>query len=1174
MQKLTEYPEQGVGAVEDQITRERKQSDHDSAARSSSDSEIVSDDDDNDEPELLTSRYIDLQQRLWRRRHRKSTVNQASDAKSRKLQERLSALERDILFDKQAAQAQWGLLEFEMEEEAAKERNVAKRVQNTMRPDLSGTKSPRHEENIGEAEDVLFGDMFTAPGEVLQGAQGDANNKTVRLLSFGKWSGVSPRQLLEQTCRPIDPRASVKIHTITRSNYSARHKVGIAWHTHREPDALAVAALPEGVPSKIGPRVWTIEMESVAASTSEQSMAYVSTLMLFLVNVHVGKEQQSMLRLPTVWRDQYTELITRRKQLINESDKQELRDLRKLVKAQVDSHESAPTGSIHQATADIKITTTNRPKPLDPIAQDPAKIINDWKIRTESPAYQKMQRIREELPISAYKVMILDTIAANPITIVCAETGSGKSTQTGSYILEQHLSLGHDCRILVTQPRRISAISLARRVSIELGEGKSDLGTLRSLLGYAIRLESKSSASTRLTFATTGVLLRMLESSPNLDQLDYLILDEVHERTIEMDLLFIALRQVQQRRPSLKIILMSATVDARKFSNYFGNAPILDIPGRTFAVEIKFLEDAVEETNDVKSGAKTVFQPDEVSEDDQDASRPSSPSTVPYLEGYSAQTRKRLSSIDEYRIDYDLITKLATAIATKPKFAKYSSAMLIFMPGIAEIRRLQNAILSTSTFSTGWDVHMLHSSFSTEDLEAAFAIPLRGRRKIVIATNIAETGITIPDVTAVLDACKEKVMRFDERRQLSKLTEGFISRSSAKQRRGRAARVQEGLCFHLVTRYRHDNQMLEQQVPEMMRLGLQDPILRVKIWNLGTIEETFQAAIDPPSRKNVLRAIERLKDAGALTKSEHLTALGQRIARLPLDVIFAKLAILGAIFQCVDPILAVISILTSKTIFLSSPGADPRALFARSDSDILSSLAAYEGWKKAKLAGKAADFCRKHRLSEQNLMSAEDQKIQLLVYLVDANLVLLDVDEKATLNRARVNHARRKDLYQLPQRFDRKVGDNLLLTLIAVAFYPRILAREGRGWRNIHTNQQVSLRKESVNHGTTRPPRWLSFSEAMQTKAGSLNVFETSRIPDIALALFLGEADVKMFSGVISLDTGRVKLAVRHWKQALALKHVRAGIHDMLEGRYRRFDDPLSERDAYWIETLVKMTEA
>jgi ATP-dependent RNA helicase DHX29 len=368
---------------------------------------------------------------------------------------------------------------------------------------------------------------------------------------------------------------------------------------------------------------------------------------------------------------------------------------------------------------------------------------------------------------------------------------------------------------------------------------------------------------------------------------------------MDLDLLFIALQKLQKRRKTLKIILMSATVDARKFSDYFGGAPVLDLPGRTFPVEVGFLEDAVEATNDLTGVKdKALSNQEEGQEIDDFYGNEKGRPIITNPEAYSKKTQQIISSLDEYRIDYNLIVKLAAAIASKAKYKKYSSAILIFMPGIGEMRRLHNQLLSLDTFAKGWLVHLLHSTFSTEDLERAFEIPPRGYRKIVIATNIAETGITIPDVTAVIDTCKEKVMRFDERRQLSRLTEGFISRSSARQRRGRAARVQEGLCFHLVTKHRHDSLMLEQQVPEMLRLGLQDPMLRIKIWNLGSIEETLNAAIDPPTRKNILRAIERLKDAGALTTTENLTPLGQQIARLPLEVSLAKLAIFGVVFRC------------------------------------------------------------------------------------------------------------------------------------------------------------------------------------------------------------------------------------------------------------------------------------
>ena len=163
-----------------------------------------------------------------------------------------------------------------------------------------------------------------------------------------------------------------------------------------------------------------------------------------------------------------------------------------------------------------------------------------------------------------------------------------------AYILEQELSKGRSCKIYCTEPRRISAISLARRVSEELGERKGDIGTLRSLVGYAIRLESQISDQSRLIYATTGIVMRMLEGSNNLEDITHLVLDEVHERTIDSDFLLIILRKLLIRRQELKVILMSATVDAARFSEYLGKAPILNVPGRTFPVETRYLEDAIE----------------------------------------------------------------------------------------------------------------------------------------------------------------------------------------------------------------------------------------------------------------------------------------------------------------------------------------------------------------------------------------------------------------------------------------------------------------------------------------------------------------------------------------------------------------------------------------------------
>jgi ATP-dependent RNA helicase DHX29 len=629
---------------------------------------------------------------------------------------------------------------------------------------------------------------------------------------------------------------------------------------------------------------------------------------------------------------------------------------------------------------------------------------------------------------------------------------------------------------------------------------------------------------------------------------------------------------------------MSATVDAKKFSDYFNGAPILDLPGRTFPVEVGFLEDAVEATHQLKDGQEGVsLPPDEDQEYDDFSLNEKGRPVISSPDKYSLQTQRALANMDEYRIDYSLIARLAMCIATLPKYAKYSSAILIFMPGIGEMRRLQNQLLSTKTFARNWVIHLLHSTFSTEDLERAFERPPPSHRKIVIATNIAEAGITIPDVTAVIDTCKEKIMRFDERRQLSRLTEGFISRSSARQRRGRAARVQDGLCFHLVTKHRHDNLMLEQQVPEMLRLSLQDPMLRIKVWDLGSIEDTLNEAIDPPSRKNVLRAIEKLKDAGALTKQEVLTSLGQQIARLPLEVSLAKLAIFGVIFRCLDPVLAIIALLTSKSPFLpvsasQGPQTDARHTFSRGDSDLLSSLNVYEIWKKAKVARTAADFCRKNHVHDQTMSQIEEQKIQLLVYLVDAGMVSFDAEERAALNRARSYHGNSALRYEIPERYNRTLPDRALNAIVSMALYPRILLREGKGWRNVYTNQHVSLTSRSVNHAShsAKPPRWLSFHEAMQSShSGNLNVFETSAIPESALAILLGsDVDFKFYAGVMVLDGGKVKLSVRKCKELMAIKILRGKVSDLLESCYREPGREIPQEERRWLDIWVKMEMA
>lgn len=618
---------------------------------------------------------------------------------------------------------------------------------------------------------------------------------------------------------------------------------------------------------------------------------------------------------------------------------------------------------------------------------------------------------------------------------------------------------------------------------------------------------------------------------------------------------------------------MSATVDADRFSKYLDGAPILTVPGRTFPVETNFLEDAIEITKFQDGEASTGTMDEENDEIEDDAS-PAKTNNNSSLDQYSHATREVLARFDEYRINYGLIVRLLESIATLPVYAEYSKAILVFLPGIAEIRRLHDMLAGSRTFAHKWNVLPLHSSIATDEQEQAFLIPPLGIRKIVIATNIAETGITIPDVTCVIDTGKHKEMRFDERRQLSRLIESFISRANAKQRRGRAGRVQKGLCFHLFTKHRHDALMPDQQTPEMLRLSLQDLVLRVKICKLGGIEQTLSEALDPPSAKNVRRAVDALIDVKALTATEDLTALGRQLARLPLDVFLGKLILLGSIFDCLDATLSIAAILSSKSPFLASISARAQAdlarmAFKRGDSDLLTVYNAYCAWRRICSANHGMSehqFCRKNLMNPQTLSGIEELKGQLLLSLVDAKFVSITQVEKQALNRVRSYSRQRNFVPILPQYDKQSANDLLLNSVIASSFYPKLLKRDGKGWRNVANNQSVSLHPTSVNKSVGRPPQWLSFYHIMQSSNKFYNAHETSAVEDFAVALLCGDAEFKMYSGVIVIDGNRVRLAVDDWKKMLAIKTLRAEIRSIMTQIFKNPGKRLSEWQEGWLD--------
>ena len=1173
----------------------------------------VSDMDSDVEPDELLSKYLQTKAKLFEinpevdlARAKKGNAKYLRDGiqsgpfqtkNELRMSEKLRKIERDVLFDQREADAQWAVQKIELAKGAAERRKLLLSTrggeETSNRPANSNKTSSddtTHEVEEPDDDDIL-GSMFNAlPGTLEQEADeptAQGSNHAVTVRDFGRLTGIAPRRILEEACRARDSRCKITYRQVSPSTFSCRYSISIFWDQEQEiPDCSYLLS----VSARQWPRQLTVTMETEAAPEVSQAEAYIATAALFVIFSHSPKEEKTHLRLPPSCRNLWDEFAALKQKNSDAANRETVKELRELIdritNAEDDDDDDEVVYNVSKrylnGTPSGASTPISRPQtPRLGMCESSQALKDIWARKIASAPYQRMLLARTNLPMYHSKMTAIETIEQHQVTIVVGDTGSGKSTQVPQFILEHELSQGRQCKIYCTEPRRISAISLAQRVSEELGERKGELGTARSLVGYAIRLESHTVSQTRLVYATVGIVLRMLENADGLKEITHLVLDEVHERSIDTDFLLIVLQNLIVRRPDLKIILMSATVDAQKFSQYLGGVPIISVPGRTFPVEARFLEDAIEFTGyhnkDGDEDVCNVTEDDDIDSDDREKA-----GTSNQLTGYSKQTVKTLSNYDEYKVDHTLIVKLLEKISHDPQHTAFSRATLIFMPGIAEIRQLNDILLGHPSFSSKeWQVHALHSTFSTDEQQAAFELPPEGMRKIVIATNIAETGITIPDITCVIDSGKHREMRYDERRQISKLTQSFISRANAKQRRGRAGRVQEGICFHLFTKYRFENLMMEQQTPEVLRLSLQDLVMRVKICKLGDIEEALASALDPPSSKNVRRAIDALIEVGALNAKEHLTSLGSQLARLPLDAQLGKFVLYGAVFGCLDFALTVAATLTSKSPFLSPMHAKKQADsvrlgFKRGDSDLLTLYNAYSAWRRVCGTPGLSEyhFCSKNFLSPQNLANIEDLKGQLLTALVDANFVALGNDDRIALSKLRPG-SRHRNFVTLPERY-RKADDNDVFasSVVAWSLYPKILKQEGKGWRNIANNQTLALHPTSVNKVTLSPDvKYLSFYSIMQSSSRFTNAQETTSVSDFALVLLAGDAVFHMFAGVIVIDGSRLKFKVRDWKAMVALKALRTGFKEAL-GRLLKYPGrPLGDRQRSWMEFVERIFE-
>jgi ATP-dependent RNA helicase DHX36 len=379
---------------------------------------------------------------------------------------------------------------------------------------------------------------------------------------------------------------------------------------------------------------------------------------------------------------------------------------------------------------------------------------------------------------------LLSAIRQNQVTVISGDTGCGKTTQVPQLVLDDLImnNRGAEANIIVTQPRRISAIGVSERIAAERCE------KIGQTVGYSIRLESKKSNKTRLMLCTTGILLRRLQCDPDLASVSHVFVDEVHERDLNTDFLLIILKNLLQRRKSLKLILMSATLNADRFSAYFGNCPTVSIPGRAQPVKEYRLEDALQMTGHVITQRSDCAKRGSQKPKDDSLSKSELKRLYPK---FDQNVIDSLFVVDETITNYELLAELLQYICTNLE----DGAILVFLSGMKEITTAIEALLKMPYFqdSSNVVIHPLHSSLSSAEQTAIFQRPRNGKRKIVISTNIAETSITIDDVVFVVDTGRVKENRYDDLNQMPTLTECWASKASAKQRRGRAGRVKPGM---------------------------------------------------------------------------------------------------------------------------------------------------------------------------------------------------------------------------------------------------------------------------------------------------------------------------------------------------------------------------------------------